>query len=189
MKVFQKVLKLSASVLFWCTILLLVFVTVITFCARIAENSRISPGGIGFGRVVTGSMEPDIPVGSFILIQNVDPVSIQVGDVITFYSDDPSVPEGTPVSHKVMNIEEEANGRLRFTTKGTANDIEDPYPVFAEDIIGKVIFSSHWIGKVIGLTQSPYVYPILIALLGVSLIQSIVDVVRQLFVLSKEDKR
>ena len=195
MKCMQKILKIGGNILFWFVIIALVLVTVITMYARIGGNGQKLIGGIGFGRVVTPSMDhdrddgtPDIPVGSFILIRQTDTQNLNVGDIILFYSDDPDVPGGMPVSHQIIRNESDDHGRPVFITKGTANLLEDAYPVYSENIIGKVVWWSLPIGKLIGFTQTSFVYPILIVLLGISLIQSAVDVVKQLIFYNKQEQ-
>ena len=88
----------------------------------------------------------------------------------------------------ILRIETDENGSMRFITKGTANPAEDEYPVFEDDIIGKVVFTSSSIGSLIKISQSPYIYPVLILLLFVSMIQSILDVIKQ-YVAYTSDKR
>ena len=178
-----------SNTLFIMVITTFVVVTVITMLSAMnMRNDRLLFGSFGFGRVVTGSMEPDIPTGSFVLIQKAEPSSLQEGTVIMFRSEDPSVPENTPVCHRIIRIEMDENGLIRYVTKGTANSIEDAYPVYDEQIIGIVTYSSLLIGKIVGLAQSSYVYPILILLLAVSLIQSVIDVIKQAIALSKENQ-
>ena len=176
-----------SDVLFVLVIVSFVIVTAITILSAInMRQDRLLFGEFGFGRVVTGSMEPDIPTGSFVLVQKAQRSSLKEGTVIMFRSEDPSVPENTPVCHQIVRTETDDNGVLRYVTKGVANPIEDTYPVYTEDILGVVTFLSPFIGKVIGLAQSTYVYPVLILLLAVSLIQSVIDVIKQIVALSKD---
>ncbi len=188
MKKWKSLWRYLSNTLFVVVIVAFVTVTIITVLSGInMRQDRLLFGSFGFGRVVTGSMEPDIPTGSFVLIQKAEPASLKEGTVIMFRSEDPSVPENTPVCHQIIRIETDENGTTRYITKGTANPIEDTFPVYDEDIIGVVEYSSLLIGKIVGLAQSSYIYPVLILLLAVSLIQSAVDVIRQVIALSKEE--
>ena len=47
--------------------------------------------------IVSGSMEPTIPVGSVVYVKNVEPEKIESGDIIAFYKD-----EGDIVTHRVV---------------------------------------------------------------------------------------
>ena len=78
-------------------------------------------------RVTTGSMEPEIPVDSMILVRRTDPGAIREGDIITFFSREPGL-EGALNTHRVQSIAQR-DGSLYFTTKGDANALEDQAPV------------------------------------------------------------
>ncbi len=178
-----------SDTLFVLVIVIFIAVTIITVLSGInMRQDRLLFGSFGFGRVVTGSMEPDIPTGSFVFVRKAESDMLKEGTVIMFRSQDPSVPDNTPVCHQIVRVESDENGVIRYVTKGTANPIEDTFPVYEEDIIGVVAYSSLAIGKVIGFAKSAYVYPILILLLAVSLIESIIDVIKQITALSKEQK-
>ena len=77
------------------------------------------------------SMQPSIPIGSVVVVDRVDPASIQTNDVITFRS-----PNGTVVTHRVVTVVDA--GDLEFATKGDANDAGDPVVVPAASVIGRV---------------------------------------------------
>ena len=102
-------------------------------------------GGYSFMRTLTGSMEPAIPVHSFLITDDVDPESLQVGDIITFRSTEPNL-EGALNTHRITSVYEE-NGQLMFRTKGDANAVEDSEPVAAVNVVGKVVFVLFFIPK------------------------------------------
>jgi len=69
--------------------------------------------------VTSGSMEPNISLGSAVIVKQVPTERIQVNDVITFQSgDDPRT-----TTHRVIEVTEQ-DGQRAFRTKGDAN--EDP---------------------------------------------------------------
>lgn len=117
-------------------------------------------GGYSFMRTLTGSMEPAIPVHSFLITDDVDPESLQVGDIITFRSTEPNL-EGALNTHRITSVYEE-NGQLMFHTKGDANAVEDSEPVAAVNVVGKVVFVSAAIGTVVSLFANPLVFLLLI---------------------------
>ena len=99
--------------------------------------------GVHIYSVVSGSMEPGIPVGSAIYVQAVEPEIVEEGDVIAFYS-------GTSViAHRVVR-NQTVEGE--FTTKGDANEQEDMNPVRYGELIGRV--SCHY--PVLGLLLEAY---------------------------------
>lgn len=125
-------------------------------------------------RVMTGSMEPGIPVDALIVVQEVEPETLVVGDVISFFSRDPSL-LGEVNTHRIVDIYKE-EGNLYFSTRGDANNVVDRYQTREEDIIGKVIFSSKGIGKMIRLISNPLVFlPLIILPLAVMLGRSLYE--------------
>lgn len=87
--------------------------------------------GVEFRAVVTGSMTPDIPVGSLVVIVPAKAEDIKVGDDISFVSAGDKV-----VTHRVIEIDFDNN---EFITKGIANGPTaiDP-PNKYENILGVV---------------------------------------------------
>ena len=82
--------------------------------------------------VVSGSMEPNIPVGSIVYSEETDPALLRTGDVIVFV--DPS--RGTtPITHRVVSNNPFTGNII---TKGDANENEDVNPVAYENVVGVV---------------------------------------------------
>lgn len=118
--------------------------------------------GCSVFRVMTGSMEPEIREDSLLVVKKTPPEDIAPGDVISFFSPDPML-EGAVNTHRVVRIEKES-GRIRFITKGDANVIEDTYPTDASALVGRVVFKSYGLGKVVSLLSNPLVFGIIILL-------------------------
>lgn len=115
-----------------------------------------SLGNYSFMRTLTGSMEPAIPVHSFIVTEAVDPESLQVGDIITFRSTESKL-EGALNTHRITSVYEEG-GQLMFHTKGDTNAVEDSEPVSSINVVGKVVFISAALGTVVSLFSNPLVF-------------------------------
>ncbi len=175
----SKLLSILAKTILYIALVLLFLVVIVSFATHMTGGGRAMIGNYSFGVVATGSMEPEIQTGSFILIEKIAPEDIKIGDVLTFRSSDPTVPNGIPVTHKVIDISYDDQGSRIFTTKGTANDEQDEYPVYDEDIYGKVMFCSKSIGALVRFTQSPWLFPFLIVVLVINLIFSFVSVVKE----------
>ena len=79
--------------------------------------------------VVSGSMEPEIPVGSVVYVRGAVPEDIQEGEVIAFWSGD------SVIIHRVLK-----NKLVEgvFETKGDANAEEDMNDVAYEALVGRV---------------------------------------------------
>ncbi|MEF8779414.1 MAG: signal peptidase I [Haloferacaceae archaeon] len=107
--------------------------------------------------VLSGSMEPAISVGDVVIVDEVDPATIQEGDVITYLRSG----EDTPTTHRVIGIEDEG-GELAFQTKGDNSESPDASPVPASQVNGKVIFTIPYIGHVVEFVNTPYGFAALV---------------------------
>ena len=103
--------------------------------------------GVRVYSVISGSMEPEYPVGSLIYVKDVDPSEVEVDDVITYV-----LPNETPSTHRVVRIDEE---NQLFYTKGDANQIEDGAPVHFKNLIGTPIFKIPYLGYAAYYIQHP----------------------------------
>ena len=111
------------KVVFW-----ICFILVMANCLiqKIQGAHHPKTFGYGFGVVLTGSMEPNVPAGSFAIIHEQD--NYEVGDVITYnhYT-------GRSVTHRIIEIDGDT-----IKTQGDANRVSDP-TFSSKDIIGKVV--------------------------------------------------
>ena len=99
--------------------------------------------------VFSGSMEPELKVGSVVVTRPVEPEDIKAGDIITFYS--PLNERLT--SHRVIAIEE--GSALHFLTNGDANEDADPFVVPAQNVVGKVYFHLPYFGYTTQFIKTP----------------------------------
>lgn len=81
--------------------------------------------------VTTGSMEPSIHEGDYILIEKTSPEYLDKGDIITFISEDNAI-YGLINTHRILEKTDDGG----FITKGDANTVPDPSKVYPEKIIG-----------------------------------------------------
>lgn len=102
-------------------------------------------GGFSIMRVLTGSMQTDIPQHSLIINRIVDPETLNVGDDITFL-----VSDNTTVTHRIVAIFEnfEDSGERGFQTQGTENRNPDRTIVTPDNIVGRVIFHNLILGHI-----------------------------------------
>ena len=133
--VLKKVWDISSSIL----------VGVVVLFAVLLIGVRLF--GVQVYSVISGSMEPEYPVGSLIYVKEVDPSEIKVDDVITYV-----LPSETPSTHRVVRIDEE---NQLFYTKGDANKTEDGAPVHFKNLIGTPVFKIPYLGYVAYYIQHP----------------------------------
>ena len=115
--------------------LVLAAVTVLVVIPRATHGTALT--------VLTGSMTPDIPVGSVVIERPVDPGTLKVGDIAT-YQKAPGVNEY--ITHRIIKIDTATNPAT-FTFKGDANRGPDITPVPAGAIRGKVWFHVPYLGS------------------------------------------
>ena len=108
--------------------------------------------------VKSGSMEPNIRVGSIVVIK--PSLSYTVGDIVTFGKDTKT---DIPTTHRLISSRA-VEGVLWFTTKGDANEDPDPNEIRLSDIHGKVLFSVPFFGYLIDFARKPIGFAVLIIL-------------------------
>ncbi len=130
----KSALGITLSALWWSAVVLLVLLLVNILGAKMTGNvPRVF--GYSIMNIVSGSMEDEIPRGSYILIKKVEPEKVKRGDVICFYSTDPQI-YGLPNTHRVVEDPINNNGSIEFVTRGDANPINDKETAKGENLIG-----------------------------------------------------
>lgn len=97
--------------------------------------------------VLSGSMEPNIGVGSIAYVKEAPFDELKVGDVISFH-----MGSDTVVTHRIKDVDQE---KQLITTKGDANEVEDAEPVAASSVIGKVGFHIPLLGYISIYSKTP----------------------------------
>lgn len=111
-------------------------------------------GHLSFIIVVSDSMEPSVPRGSFALVVRTNDYG--VGDVILFkvYS--------KPVLHRIVDVE---NGYYR--TKGDRNTLRDPWRVAFEAVGGELVIAVPNLGYIFWILRKPLNFALSITLIFV----------------------
>ena len=102
--------------------------------------------------VLTGSMQPALPVGAVVLVTPQPTSQVRIGQVITY-----AVPEGDHhiVSHRVVDVLHEGD-RTVMQTKGDANDAPDPWLAEIDgDTAWQVRFAVPGVGRLISWLRQP----------------------------------
>lgn len=93
--------------------------------------------------ILTGSMVPQYPPGTLVVVKPVDVEEINLGDVITYQLESG---KADVVTHRVVAVGAAADGEPLFITRGDANDADDPEPVQPVQIVGELWYSVPYIG-------------------------------------------
>lgn len=129
-KIFKIVYGTLKTIFFTILILYVVFICV----QRLSGNNSVF--GFRFFTVATCSMKGVYNVNDVIAVKDFDNKKLKVGDDIAFVGNRGGL-ENKLVTHRIIKIEEESNGRI-FTTKGVKNSVEDP-SITESQILGKVV--------------------------------------------------
>ena len=81
--------------------------------------------------VLSGSMEPQYPIGSVVYVQQADPALIGENDVVMY-----QLANGVPVTHRVVSVD---SAERTLITKGDANPTEDIAPIPLDAVVGKAV--------------------------------------------------
>lgn len=101
--------------------------------------------------VLSGSMEPEFATGSIVFVKPTEPEEIQAGDIITFTG---FAGSDRLTTHRVVDINEDAQGETYFITKGDANNATDPDPIPAKNMVGTVSGSLPLLGYFMHFVQT-----------------------------------
>lgn len=93
--------------------------------------------------VLTGSMRPDLPPGTLVVVRPTAVEDIRIGDVVTYQlrSGEPEV-----VTHRVVAVGSNGLGERTFQTQGDANDAPDEEWVRAVQVKGRVWYAVPYVG-------------------------------------------
>ena len=111
-----------------------------------ANNENYKPK-VSLYTIVSPSMTPVIDV--YDIVVNVRPDNkndIEVGDIITYKSKAPNS-EGMTITHRVVSIVKDEEGKIEYITQGDNNENPDSIFVDYDSIIGKEIMIIPKVGK------------------------------------------
>lgn len=136
--------RLARSGLRWTgrTIMLVILAAVVGAVTVLMVLPRATHGAAL--TVLTGSMSPEIPVGSVVLVRPTDAANLRVGDVATYQAESG---KEEFITHRIVDIDPSTEP-TSFTFKGDANRGPDLDPVPAGAIRGEVWFHVPYLGAI-----------------------------------------
>lgn len=158
----SSLLKIAGSVFQTLALLVLLFVVIVSFSAKVPFLTRL---GLTFYSITSGSMAPAIPTGSLLYSGPFTLEDLKENDIITFaIKGNGSVP--VVVTHRIVSVRKTEttvtlpDGQKKqtlgyfFTTKGDANQENDQTEINAADILGKYRWSIPYLGYLAIFAQS-----------------------------------
>lgn len=166
-----------------CVIVIFVLIFVLIVCLQRFSNNRISFFNYRLFTVVSGSMEPEYEIGDVLIAKEKDPSTIKVGDAISYLGTIGQFNDKV-ITHRVVNIEKDSDGKFLFHTKGDANLIEDPV-VHQDKLYGVVIYKTVILSniyRVVGTSLGMFIFVVIpiLYIIGSEFIS---------FLVEKEDQR
>ena len=147
MKILKKVL----------TIIIMIILCGILFASGvILVNSYIRPNEVPsfFGWkpfiVLSGSMETQIMTGDIAVVKEINTDELKENDIIAFKDN-----EGIVITHRIVEIIKEDDGKTKYKTKGDNNNIEDDGYVYPEQVEGIYKFRVGKLGNLALFIQTP----------------------------------
>jgi len=134
----KKALSIIKTTFVWLVVLLAISMMIFTVISVTTFN-RNDRDLFGYKMYIVNSdsmAATDFAAGSLILVKEVDPTSLQEGDIITFMSQDTNS-FGETVTHKIRKLTTDAEGNPGFVTYGTTTDTDDETVVTYPYILGK----------------------------------------------------
>ena len=166
----NKALKLLSGAIIAVLIFLGIFFSYYFLSLKAYEkNPTVNIPKFGLYTIISPSMEPKIKVYDVVVDLNIfNQNNIKVGDVITFISNS-NISKGLTVTHRVVEVINNADGTKSYVTKGDNNIKTDQATVNYNEVLGKVLFKIPQLGRVQFLIANKlgWILVILLPALGV----------------------
>ncbi|MBR2634242.1 MAG: signal peptidase I [Clostridia bacterium] len=134
----KKVFGIIKTTFVWLVVLLAVFMMIFTVISVTTFN-RNDRDLFGYKMYIVNSdsmAKTDFDAGDLIFVKEVDPSTLQEGDIITYLSQN-TESFGETVTHKIRRLTRDAEGNPGFITYGTTTDTDDTTVVTFPYILGK----------------------------------------------------
>lgn len=134
----KKAINIIKNTIVWLIVLLAISMMIFTVISVTTFN-RNDRQLFGYKMYIVNSdsmAATDFNAGSLILVKEVDPATLQEGDIITFMSQNTSS-FGETITHKIRKLTTDAEGNPGFVTYGTTTDTDDETIVTYPYVLGK----------------------------------------------------
>ena len=101
--------------------------------------------------VLSGSMEPQLHTGDVVVVDQVPPLEVRVGDIVTFRDPDDA---SRLITHRVREIDVDGS-EVAFVTKGDANTSVEHWKITTDGTIGRVRYHVWRLGYLMFWIRSP----------------------------------
>ncbi len=144
-----KVIKIILNVI----VILFVLLFLLVVCLQRFSDNKLSLFNYRMFTVISGSMEPKYNVGDVLIAKDVEPSTIKVGDTVSYLGNSGSF-KNKVITHQVVEIETDADGKYIFHTKGIDNPAEDPI-VYEDQLYGVIVYKSVILSFIYKIVATP----------------------------------
>lgn len=151
--------KIISTTFVWIVVVIAVLMMIFTIISvnTFNRNDR-DIFGLRFYIVLSDSMSAtDFDAGDLVLVKEVDPTTLQEGDIIAYQSQN-SENYGATVTHKIRAKTTDANGNPGFITYGTTTGVDDETVVTYPFILGKYQMALPKVGTFFQFLKTPQGY-------------------------------
>lgn len=151
----KKAWKIISNIFVWAVVIFTVAVMIFTMVSvnTFNRNDRDIFGYKAYIVLSDSMSATDFKAGDLVLIKEVDPTTLQEGDIIAFTSQNPES-YGQTVTHKIKKLTLDENGERGFITYGTTTGTEDECIVTYPYIQGKYQLSLPNVGTFFNFLRS-----------------------------------
>lgn len=151
----KKVWNIVSTVLVWVMVAVTVGVMLFTIISvnTFDRNDRDIFGYKAYIVLSDSMSATDFDAGDLVLVKEVDPTTLQEGDIIAYTSQNLDS-YGQTVTHKIRSLTVDENGDRGFVTYGTTTGVDDETVVTYPYIQGKYQFSLSGVGTFFNFLRS-----------------------------------
>ena len=148
MKVSMNKMKKIKAIAEWVLIAIALCIVIFTIISiSLFDKNDRSIFGLRMYVCMSDSMKAtDFAAGDLVFAKNVEPSTLQKGDIIAYVSEDPDS-EGKTITHKIRNIKMNMGAEPTFVTYGTTTGMNDKTPVTYSQVVGKYAFHIPGLGN------------------------------------------
>lgn len=172
----KKALNIIKNIFVWLMVILAVGMMIFTIISvNTFDRADRSLFGYKAFIVLSDSMSAtDFSAGDLVLSKEVDPATLQAGDIISYQSTNPEN-YGEVVTHKIRELTTDTEGNPGFVTYGTTTDTNDENIVTYDFVLGKYQTKLPGVGKFFQFlkTTPGYIVCIFLPFLLLILVQGI----------------
>ncbi|CAD5901655.1 signal peptidase I [Carnobacterium maltaromaticum] len=163
------------TVFFYSLLLFIVIAMSAVFNGKSASGVPRNIVGYAPMTILTKSMQSVYPQHSLVVTKVTEPKELVIGDDITYIKEN-----NTTVTHRIIGINENYmdTGERGFETKGVENPRKDEEVIRAENVIGKVVFSSIVLGKILLFVRENLVLTAITVIVFIYFIDALVHYIR-----------